>query len=102
MTTTDDGDDISDMTLLDGTPLTDETIAQLVAEAEAGGEPAPPEEHHLTPVAKIGRPPLGATTRDKLLTMRATAEEIKDLDNRAAQASMSRTDYMRSKLGLPT
>lgn len=56
VTGTDRGDDVSDMTLLDGTPLTVNKITKLVAEAEAGGEPAPAEDSHLTPVAKIRRP----------------------------------------------
>lgn len=58
----DPGDDVSDMTLLDGTPLTADNISKLVAEAEAGGEPAPAEDSHLTPVAKIRRPTKGNAT----------------------------------------
>lgn len=94
------GDEVSHITLPDGTPLTEENLTRFIAEAKAGGEPASPQWHAAHPIAKIGRPPVGDSTRDKLLNMRVTAAEIEQLDAQAAAQNLTRTAYMRRQLGL--
>lgn len=76
---------------INGLPVTDQQISAWAAEAEAG--------YDIGALKKRGRgrPGRGAEP-SQVVALRLTAEEIADLDERAAQRGKTRSDIIREAL----
>lgn len=73
---------------INGKPVTEEQIAEWVAEAEAGYGPE---------VLKRGRPRMGSDVAD-VATLRLDPELAAELDERARRDGLSRSAVMRAAL----
>ena len=76
---------------INGTPVTEEQIATWAAEAEAG--------YDVEALKKRGRgrPGRGAEP-SRVVALRLTAEELADIDERAAREGKTRSDIIREAL----
>lgn len=82
-----------------GEPITDELVEQYAAEIESGEWIRREDltvQHRVGP----GRPWTTDEPRDQRVIMRLSKSERARLDALAEQAGVSRSDYMRERLGL--
>lgn len=78
---------------INGVPVTEEQIAAWVAEAEAGFDVETLKRRGR------GRPGRGSEP-SQVVALRLTAQEIADLDARAAREGKSRSDVIREALAI--
>ncbi|WP_175957200.1 ribbon-helix-helix domain-containing protein [Schaalia sp. Marseille-Q2122] len=73
---------------IQGTPVTEEQITTWVAEAEAG------YDVELLRSRRRGRPGRGSAP-SQVVTIRFTPEELAEVDRRAQERHISRSDFIR-------
>lgn len=76
---------------INGKPITEEQIAQWADEAERGYDTQALKKRGR------GRPGRGALP-SQVIAIRLTSQEIEDLDQRAAEDKLSRSEFIRQRL----